>query len=438
MPTKIAIFWFRRDLRLEDNAGLYQALKGGLPVLPLFIFDPAILDKLSDKSDARVNFIHDCISSLHAELAAFGSSLLVQYGTVEEVWIKLLNQYEVQEVYTNHDYEPYATTRDEAIRQLCASKGVGFQSFKDQVIFEKSELLSGAGTPYTVFTPYSKKWLATLTPAHLAAYDTSTFQSNYYKTEPLSIIALGDMGFQPSIIPIPKKEVANSLIEKYDEFRNFPALPATSRLGIHLRFGTVSIRALAIKAKSLNATFLNELIWRDFYQMLLFQFPHSAKSAFRPEYDHVAWRYDTAEFEAWCQGKTGYPIVDAGMRELNATGFMHNRVRMIAASFLCKSLLMDWRLGEAYFASKLLDFDLASNVGGWQWAASSGADAAPYFRIFNPSLQQEKFDKGYKYIKQWVPEFNTARYPLPIVDHAFARGRALVAYELAVKKPKKD
>lgn len=442
----VAIFWFRRDLRLEDNAGLFHALKGEHPVLPLFIFDRVILDALSDKKDARVDFIHQSLAKLKAQLEALGSSLLVLYGQPEEVWQQVLQQYPVAAVYTNRDYEPYAYMRDAQIGKLLHDKP--FHTFKDHVIFEKGEVLKDDGKPYTVFTPYSKKWLAKLQshtfPAeqssnadatslfYLSEYPTHQFFDRFYPCAPIPFPALDDLGFEPSAIAFPPDTVSRGIIRNYEATRNFPALAGTSRLGIHFRFGTISIREKARNAIGLSASFLNELIWRDFYSQILGYFPQVVDSAFKPKYDHIPWRDSSEDFQKWCEGKTGYPIVDAGMRELNATGFMHNRVRMITASFLTKHLLLDWRLGEQYFAAKLLDYDLASNVGGWQWAAGCGTDAAPYFRIFNPSEQIKKFDSAYTYIRKWVPEFGSANYPKPMVEHSFARQRCLETFKKAL------
>ncbi len=430
---KTAFFWFRRDLRLQDNAGLYHALKDNSAVLPVFIFDTHILDKLQNKADARVQFIHDTLSGIKSELQQLGSDLLVRYGTPEKIWPELLQEYAVEAIYTNADYEPYAKERDAAIAQLLESKGKSLKSYKDHVIFDGSEVLKDNGDPYVVYTPYSKTWKAKLNGFYLKPYPTEIYFSNFKRFQAEPMPSLSDMGFEKTRISIPPKEVAQGTIKRYDQTRDYPAQDGTSRLGIHFRFGTVSIREKVRKALSLNEKFLNELIWRDFYQSILWHFPRVVKQSFRPEYDGILWRNKAEEFERWKNGTTGYPIVDAGMRELNTTGYMHNRVRMIVASFLTKHLLIDWRWGEAYFAEKLLDFDLASNNGGWQWAAGCGVDAAPYFRVFNPSLQQAKFDPDAKYIKKWVPEYGTAKYPKPMVDHAFARTRCLETYKAALK-----
>jgi deoxyribodipyrimidine photo-lyase len=437
---KIAIFWFRRDLRLEDNAALYYALKSGLQVLPLFIFDREILDKLKDKKDRRVEFIYQTIRQLDEKLQKLGSRLLVQYDWPEEVFKKLISLLPVAKVFANHDYEPYAINRDTKIKNLLNSQFIDFQTFKDQCIFEKSEILTDGGKPYTVFTPYSRKWKAKVNDFYLKSYPNEKYTNHFLKTQSAvnqlinyPNITLESMGFSSLGIGFPSTIPDTAIIKKYSQNRDFPALRGTSRLSVHLRFGTVSIRQMARLALDLNETWLNELIWRDFYMMILWNFPHSATQSFKKEYDQIEWRNNEQEFQAWCQGQTGYPIVDAGMRELNATGFMHNRVRMITASFLTKHLLIDWRWGEAYFAQKLLDFDLSANNGGWQWAAGSGCDAAPYFRIFNPSAQTQKFDKDLSYIKKWVPELNSFSYPQPIVNHEFARKRCLETYQKTLK-----
>ena len=441
----INIFWFRRDLRLEDNAGLYHALKSGQPVLPLFIFDENILEDLQDRTDARVSFIHQTIGELHKQLKELGSSIIIKYGKPAEVWKDLIQEYNIGKVFTNRDYEPYGKERDVEVKSFLETQKIEFHDFKDQIIFESSEVLKKDGTPYVVYSPYARKWRAKLETKlvtdkagqtysyYFKSYPNEKYFKNFHKTELLPLIELSAMNFEPSSIPIPSKTVAQGIIRKYDETRNFPGNEkSTSKLGIHFRFGTISIREKARKAQPLNDTYLNELIWRDFYSVILNSFPHVVKDAFRAKYDKIPWRESEADFEKWKNGKTGYPMVDAGMRELNATGYMHNRVRMVTASFLTKHLLLNWRLGEAYFAEKLLDFDLASNSGGWQWASGSGTDAAPYFRIFNPTSQMKKFDKELKYIKKWIPEYDTSKYPEPMVDHKFARERCLKTYKEAL------
>jgi deoxyribodipyrimidine photo-lyase len=434
MKKEITIFWFRRDLRLHDNAGLFHALMNEKEVLPIFIFDKAILSKLEDQDDARVSFIHQAISELKVSLRAMGTDIYVVHSSPEEAFDSLLDQYKISRVYANHDYEPYAKERDEAIRRRLKASGAELLTFKDQVIFEKSEVVKDDGKPYTVFTPYSRKWKAALTEESTNSYENERYFSSFIQiSEFLEMPSLKEMGFVKSSFEFPKNEVNEIIISKYKEQRDFPFKQGTTRLSVHLRFGTVSIRSLARKALSLNETWLNELIWREFYQMILWHFPHVVSSAFKPAYNHIQWRNNESDFENWCLGKTGYPIVDAGMRELLATGFMHNRVRMITASFLVKHLLIDWKWGEAFFARYLLDFELASNNGGWQWAASSGCDAAPYFRVFNPTLQTQRFDPRAEYIRKWVPEFNDPfAYPKPIVEHAFARQRVLDTYKKAL------
>ena len=433
---KIAVFWFRRDLRLEDNAGLYHALKSKDSVLPIFIFDKNILDKLEDKNDKRVEFIHDAILDLNTKLTELNSSIKVFYSTPEKVFKELVKEYEITTVYTNHDYEPYADERDLGVKEFLVKHKIGFKSYKDQCIFEKDEVTKDDGKPYTVFTPYSRKWKLRLTDYHVKPYPNKKYFSNFLKSDSFQIPTLKQLGFEKTDLETPSKTISKSVVTNYKEQRDFPAIKGTSKLSVHLRFGTVSIRALAKQALVLNETWLNELIWRDFYMTILYHFPHAAKNSFKPQYDRIVWRNNETEFKAWCEGKTGFPIVDAGMRELNNTGFMHNRVRMIVASFLVKDLLIDWRWGEAYFAQKLLDFDLSANNGGWQWASGSGCDSAPYFRVFNPTEQTKKFDPKYEYIKKWIPEFNTPDYPKPIVDHAAARLRVLAVSKEALSENK--
>jgi deoxyribodipyrimidine photo-lyase len=437
LKQSVNIFWFRRDLRLDDNAGLYHALKDVLPVVPIFIFDRNILDKLEDKNDRRVQFIHEALEELQSALVKMGSSLEVYYGFPADVYQSLLKKYDVKKVFTNHDYELYAAERDEAINTILKQAGASLHTFKDQVIFEKKEVVKDDNNPYTVFTPYSRKWKATLNDFYLSSYPTEKYFSNFYEQPPVEIPSLSQMGFVETDKHFPAKSLNEEIVKKYSQQRDYPAIEGTSKMGVHLRFGTVSIRKLAQKAMKLNETYLNELIWRDFYHMILWNFPHVSKyKAFKAEYDLIQWRNNEKEYEAWCSGQTGYPIVDAGMRELNATGYMHNRVRMIVASFLTKHLLIDWRWGEAYFAKKLLDFDFAANNGGWQWAAGSGCDAAPYFRIFNPYLQTQKFDAKLEYINKWVNELNELTYPQPIVEHELARKRCLEVYGKALGKIK--
>ncbi len=428
IDSSTTLFWLRRDLRLEDNAGLFHALNENSTVLALFIFDTVILERLEDKKDARVEFILQSLLILKAALEKLGTSLFVYHGNPTE-FFKRVNP---RSVYANHDYEPYARQRDNEVQQILAKREIAFKTYKDQVIFDRDEIIKADGSPYTVYTPYSRKWKATLTPSHIENYDTRHLFDHFKKIAPLKFPTLSDLGFGKSGIVFPERTIKRSVIEKYHLQRDFPAIDSTSRLSVHLRFGTVSIRMLVQVAIAINEKWLNELIWRDFYHMILWHFPHVATKSFKPAYDHIPWRTDLTEFSAWCKGQTGYAIVDAGMRELNATGFMHNRVRMITASFLAKHLLIDWRWGEAYFAKKLLDFDLAANNGGWQWTVGSGCDAVPYFRVFNPMLQAEKFDPDQRYVRKWVPELGTPQYPKPIVDHAVARDRALKIFKAAL------
>jgi deoxyribodipyrimidine photo-lyase len=431
---KIAVFWFRRDLRLIDNTALFHALQSKLPVLPVFIFDTNILEKLNSKSDARVSFIHVEILKINNELEKFGSSLKVIHDNSLSAFRKLTEKYEIEAVFTNRDYEPYAIQRDKEIKIFLNNIGIAFHSFKDQVVFEHDEVLKDDGTPYTVFTPYSKKWKLNLGNKEIQEFPSQNYFDGFVKTEPLKIPSLHYLGFEQSRIKVPDFDISEQLIKNYAHKRDLPALNATSKLGVHLRFGTISIREATRKALQFSEIFLNELIWRNFFSSILHHFPQVEKSAFKPKYDLIEWRNNEKEFELWCRGETGYPLVDAGMRELNETGFMHNRVRMVTASFLTKHLLIDWRWGEAYFAEKLLDFDLASNNGNWQWAAGCGCDAAPYFRVFNPEAQQKKFDEKAEYILKWVSEFGTINYPQPIVDHNFARERVLKVYRRALEK----
>lgn len=423
---KINIFWFRRDLRLNDNYGLFQALNEGLPVLPLFIFDTTILDKLEDKADSRVSFIYEEVCSIHGQLRKKGSLLLTKTGLPQIIFQELVKEFSVVNVFTNNDYEPTAKERDKQVQETLSRAGTGFRSFKDQVIFEKDEILSQAGGPYKVFTPYSRKWKEKLSEIHTAS--APSFSGNHKFLQLMDAPpppSFDSIGFKRGVYEIPSREIPDQLITMYHTSRDFPFMEGTSRLGIHLRYGTISIRELVRKAASQNEKFLEELIWREFYMMILHHYPHVAERAFNPKFEHMPWVNNEAFFEKWCEGKTGIPLVDAGMRQLNQTGFMHNRVRMITAGFLTKNLLTDWRWGEAYFAQKLLDYELASNNGGWQWAAGTGTDAQPWFRIFNPDSQMKKFDPDLRYVKKWVPEYGTKEYPSPITDLKESRRKAI-------------
>ena len=428
----VSIFWFRRDLRLHDNCALFHALKGEHKVIPIFIFDSAILDKLP-KNDARVNFIHAELTKINESLKQHGSSLSIYHGKPLEIYQNLIEEFSIKAVYTNHDYEPYATKRDEEIKGLLDHNGIQFHTFKDQVLFEKDEVVKQDGNPYVVYTPYSRKWMERFQDEGVPNYPSEEFRCNFSTNHKEQYLSLKDIGFDPSNIKIEPYDISSDLIDAYEETRNFPDKNGTSKLGPHLRFGTVSVRQMISKAsKSNNITFLKELIWREFFMQILHHFPHTVKDSFKSKYDRIEWRNNEAEFEKWCKGETGYPLVDAGMRELNTTGFMHNRIRMLVGSFLCKHLLIDWRWGEAYFAEKLNDYEQSSNVGNWQWVAGSGVDAAPYFRIFNPTTQIQKFDKKHIYIKKWVPNYQDFDYPQPIVDHKFARERCLKTYKEAL------
>jgi deoxyribodipyrimidine photo-lyase len=435
MNSRVTIFWFRRDLRLDDNAGLYAALKTGGPVLPLFIFDLNILNKLENKSDRRVEFIQAALAHMQARLEEAGSAMEIRIGRPAEVFRELLGEFLISGVHTNTDYEPGATERDEAVRKVLEKEGVGFFSHKDQVIFERDEVLKEDGGPYTVFTPYSRRWKAKLNEFYLRSYPVAKYRANFVLRKAKPVPGLEELGFERTGGPFPRLTLAPGLLAHYKNTRDLPALEGgTSHMGVHLRFGTVSVRELARRAGHESEVYLGELIWRDFFQMILWHFPAvGGGRAFRPVYDRIDWRNNEREFALWCEGRTGYPLVDAGMRQLNETGFMHNRVRMVVASFLAKHLLIDWRWGEAYFAEKLLDYDLAANNGNWQWAAGCGCDAAPYFRVFNPLLQAKRFDPEGVYIRRWVPELGEFGYPAPMVEHEMARKRALEVYGKAVK-----
>lgn len=428
-----ALFWFRRDLRFDDNAGLFHALKSGLAVLPVFIFDTDILHQLEDKRDKRVDLIHQRLTELNSELQKHGSALLVKYGNPVEILPALCEQFKVNQLFLNEDYEPDAIARDNEINRIVASKNIAFHSFKDQVIFAKNEVLKPDGTPYSIFTAYSNKWKLLLSETTIPAYNSEALFDNFYKYNSFTMPSLAEIGFEATGVSWKAPSLSDDVLKNYSETRNFPAVEnGTSHLSVHLRFGTLSIRKMVQKALTTNEQFLNELIWREFFMMILYNFPKVVRHSFKPRYDEIKWRNNKAEFEKWCEGKTGYPLVDAGMRELNATGLMHNRVRMVVASFLIKHLLIDWRWGEAYFAQKLQDYDLAANNGNWQWTAGSGCDAAPYFRIFNPIEQLKKIDAQQQYVRRWVPEIDLPSYPTPIVEHSFARNRVLEEFKRAL------
>ena len=429
---KISIFWFRRDLRLHDNKALFHALQSEEKILPIFIFDIDILKK-TPKDDARISFIYSELKAMNTHLESFGTEIKMFHGNPKEVFRSLMKNYTIVKVFTNHDYEPYAIKRDLDIKEVVSSSKIDFQTYKDQVIFERNEITKKDGKPYVVYTPYSKKWLEKYETNKPGNYPSEDFLDRLYKKTKSETLTLSDIGFIETNIPI-KNYIFNSrIINEYEETRNFPALDNTSKLGPHLRFGTVSVRQMVSRADAHeNKIFLKELIWREFFMQILWHFPETHKNSFKSKYDRIIWRNNEKEFKKWCEGNTGYPMVDAGMRQLNKTGFMHNRVRMLVGSFLCKHLLIDWRWGEAYFAEKLHDYEMSSNVGNWQWVAGTGVDASPYFRIFNPTSQIQKFDKELKYIQKWVPDFQEITYPSPMVDHKFARERCLKTYKDAL------
>ncbi|MDG1652287.1 MAG: deoxyribodipyrimidine photo-lyase [Flavobacteriaceae bacterium] len=428
---KYTIFWFRRDLRIEDNHGLFEALSGKNEVIPIFIFDQQILKKLP-KSDARLEFILVALGTIDIAMKRNRCSLGMYLGTPKAIFKKIIKQWPIEKVICNTDYEPYARERDASIAAFLEENNIAFESYKDQVIFEKDEVVKNDGTPYRVYTPFSRKWLELFSQNPIANFPSESHLNNLAPLD-LPQLNLEDLGFNPSQLSSPKYIFNEKIISSYEETRNYPAVDQTSRIGTHLRFGTLSVRKMVQKSsENENPTFLKELIWREFFMQILWHFPHTMTRSFKPQYDRIEWRNDPSEFEKWCQGKTGYPLVDAGMRQLNQTGFMHNRVRMLVGSFLCKHLLIDWRLGEAYFAEKLFDYEMSSNVGNWQWVAGCGVDAAPYFRIFNPTEQIKKFDKQHEYIRKWVPEYQELNYPKPMVDHKFARERCLTTYKSAL------
>ena len=429
---KISIFWFRRDLRLHDNKAFFHALQSEEKILPIFIFDIDILKKIP-KNDARISFIFSELKAMNTHLESFETEIKMFHGNPKEIFGSLMKKYNIVKVFTNHDYEPYAIKRDIDIKELLTRSKIDFQTHKDQVIFEKNEITKKDGKPYVVYTPYSKRWLEKYETNKPENYPSEDFLDRLYKKTKSKTLTLSDIGFIETNTPI-KNYIFNSrIINEYEETRNFPALDNTSKLGPHLRFGTVSVRQMVSRADAQeNKIFLKELIWREFFMQILWHFPQTHKNSFKSKYDRIIWRNDEEEFKKWCDGNTGYPMVDAGMRQLNKTGFMHNRVRMLVGSFLCKHLLIDWRWGEAYFAEKLHDYEMSSNVGNWQWVAGTGVDASPYFRIFNPTSQIQKFDKDLKYIQKWVPDFQELTYPSPMVEHKFARERCLKTYKDAL------
>lgn len=431
---KFNIFWFRRDLRLHDNRGFFEALNDNNKVIPIFIYDTNIIDKLM-KDDPRLTFIENALGGINSAMKRNRCSIATYRGTPKAVFKKIIKDFPIDQVYTNHDYEPYASQRDADIKKMLSAEGIIFKTYKDQVIFEKNEVTKDDGKPYVVYTPYSRKWMQKFEAEGVTHYPSENHLDNLFSDERLPQVTLEEMGFKKSTLQPQDPKFDNELIDQYEATRNHPAQDSTSRLGVHLRFGTQSIRTLVSRsAERKNPTFLKELIWREFFMQILWHFPHTSQKSFKQQYDRIKWRNNEEEFDRWCNGMTGYPLVDAGMRQLNKTGFMHNRVRMLTASFLCKHLLIDWRWGEAYFAQKLFDYEMASNVGNWQWAAGSGVDAAPYFRIFNPHQQIQKFDNNHTYIKNWVKDLNAPTYPFPIVEHKLARERCLATYKAALNR----
>tara|TARA_A100001011_G_scaffold400858_1_gene520033 strand:+ start:22120 stop:23424 length:1305 start_codon:yes stop_codon:yes gene_type:complete len=431
---KYNLFWFRRDLRVDDNHGFYRALQGENKVIPIFIFDTNILGKL-EKKDARIEFILLALGAIDTAMKRNRCTVGIYHGTPKVIFNELIEKWPISKVVCNEDYEPYATKRDKEIKTLLAQKGIIFEQYKDQVIFQKNDVTKDDGNPYKVYTPYSKKWLSLYKENPIVHFSSENLLDKCYNSSSLPKCSLSDLGFSKSHLTQPIPIFNNTIIDEYEETRNFPSLDKTSRIGVCLRFGTISIRkAVKQSVSRKNHTFLKELIWREFFMQILWHFPHTKKYSFKPQYDRIEWRNNEEDFKKWCIGETGYPFVDAGMRELNQTGFMHNRVRMLAGSFLCKHLLIDWRWGEAYFAKKLFDYEMSSNIGNWQWVAGCGVDAAPYFRIFNPTEQIKKFDKEFKYIKRWVPNFKEFDYPKPIVDHKEARDRCLLTYKTALNR----
>jgi deoxyribodipyrimidine photo-lyase len=425
----IVVFWFRRDLRLEDNRGLAEALNSGLPVLPVFIFDSHITEDLP-QDDARISFIYSQLNKIHSQLTKRGSSMHIYMGKPLEIWKELLASFQIHAVYANKDYEPYAIRRDQELTSFLAAQGISFHTFKDQVIFEEDEIMKKDGTPYTVFTPYKRRWLERFQEGDLLKWAQNTIGGGFLHAS-RNLSSIEALGFRPSSLQVPPYDLSG--VNQYPALRDFPAADATTHLSPHLRFGTVSIRELVLQLKASDEVFLSELIWREFFMQILFHFPKVVHQNFNPKYNGISWKNDEKDFRRWCEGNTGYPMVDAGMRQLNTSGSMHNRVRMITASFLCKHLLIDWRKGEAYFAEKLLDYELSSNNGNWQWAAGTGCDAAPYFRVFNPLAQMKKFDRNGEYVQRWIPELKTPEYPDPMIDHIFARKRALETYKKGIE-----
>lgn len=429
--NKATIFWFRRDLRLHDNVGLFYALSKSNTVYPIFIFDKDITNNLN-KDDYRLNFIKEQIKLMNKKLKKHECSINIFYGKPLDVFKNIISKTKIERVVFNKDYEPYAIKRDDTVKELMTKNNIEILSYKDHVIYEENEVVKKNGDPYVVYTPYSRKWISKFNDQEIVTYHSDEYLNNLKSLN--KTLKIYEIPFSSSLTPL-DLNFNEDIIKNYERDRNFPAINATSKLGVHLRFGTKSVRELVLRSNFCeNKTFLKELIWREFFIQILWHFPHTVNKCFKEKYENVEWINDNENFIKWCEGNTGYPIVDAGMRELNSTGFMHNRVRMITASFLCKHLLIDWRKGEKYFASKLFDYEQASNVGNWQWVAGCGVDAAPYFRIFNPIEQLKKFDKQKNYVRKWVPEYDSESYVDPIIDHKYARERCLNAYKTGLNK----
>lgn len=429
-----ALFWFRRDLRLKDNHGLFQALKSGRPVTCIYIFDTNRLSQL-EKNDARITFIHNTLSDLKKELEEYGSTLDVRFGDPVKIFPHLIRVYNFRQVFANHDYDSYSTELDHKVRNLLMEHSIKFRSFKDHVIFEKNEIIDSKNEPYVTFDPYFKKWKKSITFNKVFNYKSEFYLKNLFNMSPIEFPTINQIGFEKSKIEFNSPSLSLSTIKNYDKTKTFPGIKnGTSRIGIHLRYGTISVRECVNFALSHNDSWLTELIWRDFYNQILFHFPHIENSSFKKSYDKIKWENNEELFQKWCEGNTGYPLVDAGMRELKNTGYMHSQIRIIVSSFLCKNLRIDWRWGERYFSKHLLDFDLASNIGGWQGAAGSGVESTPYFQVSNPLKQTHSFDPQLTYIKKWVPEFKNPDYPKPIVDFIESREICFKMYKKAIIK----
>jgi deoxyribodipyrimidine photo-lyase len=432
MKDEVVVFWFRRDLRLQDNAALSEALRSGQKVLPIYIYDENVPSFLSEK-DVKTTFINAQLHKMQLELKNSNAALSLAEGKAIDVFKEMMKQFKIHAVYVNREYEPNLIKRDQELFDFLTAQNIQFKTYKDQVLFERDEIVKADGLPYKIYTPYSKKWLEKLQHMNVSFFECSLETSKLVQKKFYFPFSESSPVIDPKDSAWPY-DLSQKTIDNYTDTRNFPSIAGTSKLSNHLRYGTVSVRSCIREAmKSSDITFLKELIWREFFTQALWHFPFSVFQNFKEKYNGIVWRNNTSEFEQWCRGETGYPIVDAGMRELNSTGFMHNRVRMITASFLCKHLLIDWRWGEAYFAEKLLDYDMALNVGNWQWVAGTGCDSAPYFRVFNPTEQLKKFDKEFLYVKKWVPEFQELTYK-PMVEHTMARKRCLETFKKGLLK----